>query len=95
VIVGCISDGVQAANPLPSKIYQTSHARSQKPDYNSRYLLLFTVVIIIIIIIIIIWKLLVVEYLLGISETLLHSMSAPQAKFVPRLDALQLQLLAC
>jgi hypothetical protein len=39
------------------------------------------------------WKLLVFESLLGISETYLCSISAPQVKIVPLLDALQLLML--
>jgi hypothetical protein len=40
------------------------------------------------------WKLLVFEFLLGTSETVLCSMSAPQADIVPLLDALQLLMLS-
>jgi hypothetical protein len=36
------------------------------------------------------WKLLVSEFLLGISETLLCSVSAPHVKIVPLLDVRQL-----
>jgi hypothetical protein len=36
------------------------------------------------------WKLLVFEFLLGISNTLLCSVSAPQVQIVPLLDVLQL-----
>jgi hypothetical protein len=39
------------------------------------------------------WKLLVSEFLLGISETLHCSMSAPQVKIVPLLDVRQLLML--
>jgi hypothetical protein len=39
------------------------------------------------------WKLLVVEFLLGISATLLCSMSAPHVKIVPLLDVHQLLML--
>jgi hypothetical protein len=39
------------------------------------------------------WKLLVSEFLLGISETLQCSMSALQVKFVPLLDVHQLHML--
>jgi hypothetical protein len=39
------------------------------------------------------WKLLVFEFLLGIPETLLCSMSAPQVNIVPLVDALQLLML--
>jgi hypothetical protein len=39
------------------------------------------------------WKLLVFEFLLGISETLFCSMSAPHVKIVPLLDVLQLLML--
>jgi hypothetical protein len=40
------------------------------------------------------WKLLVSEFLLGISETLHCSMSALQVKIVPLLDVHQLLMLA-
>jgi hypothetical protein len=40
------------------------------------------------------WKLLVFEFLLGISETLLCSMSAPHVKTVPLLDVHQLLMLS-
>jgi hypothetical protein len=39
------------------------------------------------------WKLLVSEFLLGISEILHRSMSAPQAKIIPLPDVHQLLLL--
>jgi hypothetical protein len=39
------------------------------------------------------WKLLAYEFLLGTSEILLCSVSAPQADIVPLLDALQLLML--
>jgi hypothetical protein len=39
------------------------------------------------------WKLLAFEFLLGISETLLCSTSAPRVKIVPLLDVRQLQML--
>jgi hypothetical protein len=40
------------------------------------------------------WKLLVFEFLLGISETLLCSVSAPHVKIVPLLDEHQLLMFA-
>jgi hypothetical protein len=40
------------------------------------------------------WKLLVSEFLLGISETLLYSMSALHVKIVPLLDVHQLLMLS-
>jgi hypothetical protein len=40
------------------------------------------------------WKLLVSEFLLGISETLLCSMSASHLKIVPLLDVHQLLMLS-
>jgi hypothetical protein len=40
------------------------------------------------------WKLLASEFLLGISETLLCSMSAPRVKIVPLLDVHQLLILS-
>jgi hypothetical protein len=40
------------------------------------------------------WKLLVFGFLLGTSETLLCSMSAPQVKIFPLLDSLQLLMFA-
>jgi hypothetical protein len=40
------------------------------------------------------WKLLVSEFLLGISETLHCSMSAPHFKIVPLLDVHQLLMLS-
>jgi hypothetical protein len=40
------------------------------------------------------WKLLASEFLLGISETLLCSMSAPHLKTVPLLDVHQLLMLS-
>jgi hypothetical protein len=39
------------------------------------------------------WKLLVFEFLLGILETFLRSVSVPQVKIAPLLDALQLLML--
>jgi hypothetical protein len=39
------------------------------------------------------WKLLAFEFLLGTSETLLCSVSAPQADIVPLLDVLRLLML--
>jgi hypothetical protein len=41
-----------------------------------------------------VWKLLVSEFLLGISETLLCSMSAPHLKIVPLVDVHQLLMLS-
>jgi hypothetical protein len=39
------------------------------------------------------WKLLIFEFLLGISETSLCSTSVPKVKIVPLLDVLQLPML--
>jgi hypothetical protein len=39
------------------------------------------------------WKLLAYEFLLGASDTLLCSVSAPQADIIPLLDALHLLML--
>jgi hypothetical protein len=55
------------------------------------FLLKFTVVLNSVLLL---WKLLAFEFLLGTSETLLCSVSAPQADIVPLLDVLQLLLFA-